>query len=244
MLIRISLPKRPLATKARSLIIRTAVGVIAVFGALLSGVNAEQTEPIRIVAIGDSLIAGYGLKSEHGFTAQLEELLNEKGCSVRIINSGVSGDTTGGGLARIDWVLSDPYAGVILFLGYNDAFRAIPVDSVRQNLTETIVKIQSRNLPVLFFGAKAPRNLGADYYERFDTIYPDLAEEYGLLFYPFFLEGVATDPSLNQKDGIHPNEAGVALIVSRILPYAGQLISQIESIASGDEIRPHSDCSI
>ena len=237
-------PKRPLVNKTLIQIFRTAVCIVAVYGALPSGAKAAQAEPIRIVAVGDSLIAGYGLKSEHGFTAQLEKILNEKGCSVRIINSGVSGDTTGGGLARIDWVLSDPYSGVILFLGYNDAFRAIPVDSVRQNLAETISKIQSRNLPILFFGAKAPRNLGADYYERFDAIYPELAEEYGLLFYPFFLEGVATDPSLNQKDGIHPNEAGVALIVSQILPFVGQLISKIESNTPDDEIRPHSDCSI
>ena len=234
----------PLLVKTFNQIIRTAVCVIAVCVASSSGAHTEQTEPIRIVAVGDSLIAGYGLKSEHGFTAQLESILNEKGCSVRIINSGVSGDTTGGGLARIDWVMSDPYSGVILFLGYNDAFRAIPVDSVRQNLAETISKIQFRNLPILFFGAKAPRNLGADYYERFDAIYPELAEEYGLLFYPFFLEGVATDPSLNQKDGIHPNEAGVALIVSQILPFVGQLISKIESNTPDDEIRPHSDCSI
>lgn len=224
--------------------VRSVIFIFTVLSALPAGINAAQPESIKIVAIGDSLIAGYGLKPEHGFTSKLQNILNERGCSVRIINSGISGDTTNGGLARIDWVLSDPYSGVILFLGYNDAFRAVPVESVRHNLTELIKKIQSRNLPILFFGAKAPRNLGADYYEKFDSIYPELATEYGLLFYPFFLDGVATEPSLNQKDGIHPNETGVDLIVDRIAPYVGQLIKQIDSSQTGDEVRQHSNCSL
>ena len=173
------------------------------------------------------MFAGYGLKEEVGFTAQLENSLNEHDCAVQIINSGISGDTTGGGLARIDWVLSDPYSGVILLLGSNDAFRAISVDSVRENLEKIIQNIQSKELPLLFVGAMAPRNLGAEYYENFDAVYPELAKQYDLLFYPFFLEGVATDPSLNQDDGIHPNEAGVALIVKQILPYVGELLSEI-----------------
>lgn len=228
----------------RNSFVRVVVLISTVFTILPTGIHATQPESIRIVAIGDSLIAGYGLKPQHGFTSKLQGLLNDRGCSVQIVNSGISGDTTNGGLARIDWVLSDPYAGVILFLGYNDAFRAVPVESVRHNLTEIINKIQSRNLPILFFGAKAPRNLGADYYEKFDSIYPELAAEYGLLFYPFFLDGVATNPSFNQKDGIHPNEAGVDLIISRILPYVGQLIEQINSSRSGDEIRQYSNCSL
>lgn len=233
-----------MAVKTINQAIRTAFFALAILATPQSGLVAEQAGPIRIVAIGDSLIAGYGLKPEHGFTAQLEKILNDNGCPVRIINSGVSGDTTGGGLARVEWVLSDPYSGVILFLGYNDAFRAIPVDSVRHNLDQIILKIQSRKLPILFFGAKAPRNLGAEYYEKFDAIYPELAEQYGLLFYPFFLEGVATDPTLNQRDGIHPNAAGVAMIASQILPYALQLVSQIDSIVSNDQMRRNWDCSI
>ena len=194
---------------------------------LPSNSYASQTESIRIIAVGDSLFAGYGLKEEVGFTAQLENSLKEHDCAVQIINSGISGDTTGGGLARIDWVLSDPYSGVILLLGSNDAFRAISVDSVRENLEKIIQNIQSKELPLLFVGAMAPRNLGAEYYETFDAVYPELAKQYDLLFYPFFLEGVATDPSLNQEDGIHPNEAGVALIVEKILPYVGKLLSEI-----------------
>ncbi|MDE0310371.1 MAG: arylesterase [Acidiferrobacterales bacterium] len=221
-----------------------AAVIFVVAGLLPAETDAASPESIRIVAIGDSLIAGYGLASEHGFTSKLQNTLKERGCPVSIVNSGVSGDTTGGGLARVDWVLSDPYSGVIVFLGYNDAFRAVPVESVRHNLTEIIRKIQSRGLPILFFGAKAPRNLGADYYERFDSIYPDLAEEFGLLFYPFFLDGVATEPSLNQNDGIHPNEAGVDLIVGRIAPYVGQLIQQIASSQTSDELPQLSNCSI
>ncbi len=224
--------------------VRLVAFFFVVMSMMPTGINAAQPDSIKIVAIGDSLIAGYGLKPEHGFTSKLQNMLVEKGCPVKIINSGISGDTTNGGLARVDWVLSDPYSGVILFLGYNDAFRAVPVESVRHNLTEMIKKIQSRNLPILFFGAKAPRNLGADYYESFDSIYPELAAEYGLLFYPFFLDGVATEPSLNQKDGIHPNEAGVDLIVDRITPYVVQLTRQIVSSKSGDEVRQYSNCSL
>ncbi len=230
--------------RVRKPIVKVATFIVAVSIMLPAAIIADQIEPIRIVAIGDSLIAGYGLKPEQGFTSKLQKILNERGCPVRIINSGISGDTTNGGLARIDWVLSDQYSGVILFLGYNDAFRAVPVESVRHNLTEIIKKLQSRNIPILFFGAKAPRNLGADYYEKFDSIYPELAAEFGLLFYPFFLDGVATDPLLNQRDGIHPNEAGVDLIVDRILPYAGQLIRQIDSSQSGDELRHYLNCSL
>ena len=187
---------------------------------------AEQ--PIRIAAIGDSLIAGYGLKSEDGFTAQLEYELRERGHSARIVNSGISGDTTSGGLARLDWVFSDPYDAVILLLGFNDALRAIPTELVRDNLTEIISRIQARQLPLMFVGARAPRNLGAEYVEDFDAIYLDLAEEFDVVFYPFFLEGVATDPSLNQDDGIHPNAIGVGLIVKQMLPYTEELISRIK----------------
>lgn len=188
-------------------------------------VFAEQ--PVRIVAIGDSLIAGYGLKTEDGFTAQLENALQQRGHSARIVNSGVSGDTTNGGLARLDWVLSDPYDAVILLLGFNDALRAIPTELVRENLTEIINRIQERQLPLLLVGARAPRNLGTKYVEDFDAIYLDLAEEWDVVFYPFFLEGVAADLSLNQDDGIHPNAIGVGLIVKQMLPYTEELISQI-----------------
>ena len=215
-------------------LIRRIHFVIIISLVLIASANASDS--IRILAIGDSLIAGYGLKPEDGFTAQLENALNDKGYTVQIVNSGISGDTTSGGLARIDWVLSDPYSAVILNLGSNDAFRAVPVDLVKQNLIDILGRIQSRKLPVLLAGAMAPRNLGPEYSEAFDAIYPEIARHFDVLFYPFFLEGVATDNSLNQQDGIHPNKAGVSLIVIQMLPYVEKLISQAESdsVASGN----------
>ncbi len=218
------LPKRRSTNK----VVRRLAAYIVFLGFIsllkLSSVAAEETT-IRIVAIGDSLIAGYGLPVEHSFTNQLEQALIERGHDVSIFNASVSGDTTSGGLARIDWVLSESYSAVILFLGYNDAFRNVPVANVRENLTRIIENIQSRQLPILFIGAKAPRNLGAIYYEAFDSVYEDLAVQYNLEFYPFFLEGVATVPELNQRDGIHPNKEGVLVIVNKILPYVERLIT-------------------
>ena len=189
--------------------------------------NASYGSTVRLVAIGDSLIAGYGLPVEDGFVTQLEKALKARSFEVQIFNAGVSGDTTSGGLARIDWVLTDDYAGVILHLGHNDAFRGIAVEQVRSNLDRLISNIKQRGLPIVMSGAMAPRNLGPDYYLEFDSIFPDLAEKYDLIFYPFFLDGVATDPSLNQGDGIHPNKAGVAFIVERIIPYVEQMIPQV-----------------
>ncbi len=181
---------------------------------------------VNLVAVGDSLIAGYGLAVENGFVTQLENALRKKSYDIRVFNAGVSGDTTHGGLARIDWVLADNYSAVILHLGHNDAFRGIPVEQVRQNLDELIGRINRRSLPILLAGAMAPRNLGPDYYLAFDAIFPQLAEKYELLFYPFFLEGVATEPTLNQADGIHPNADGVALIIQQMLPHVEQLLKR------------------
>ncbi len=184
-------------------------------------------ETIRLVAIGDSLIAGYGLPAEDGFVSQLENALIEKSYDVRLVNAGVSGDTTNGALARIDWVLAEPYSAVILHVGYNDAFRGIPTGQVHQNLERLLAKIDQRGLPTLLAGAMAPRNLGADYYLAFDAIFPQLSNQYDLVHYPFFLEGVATEPTLNQADGIHPNKDGVSLIVRQMLPYVEQLIERL-----------------
>ena len=189
--------------------------------------NASYGSTVRLVAIGDSLIAGYGLPVEDGFVTQLENALKARSFDVQIFNAGVSGDTTSGALARIDWVLTDGYSGVILHLGHNDAFRGIAVEQVRNNMDKLIANIKQRGLPIVMSGAMAPRNLGPDYYLEFDSIFPDLAEKYDLIFYPFFLDGVATDPSLNQGDGIHPNKAGVAFIVERIIPYVEQMIHQV-----------------
>ena len=194
---------------------------------LLSSADTFSADNIRLIAIGDSLVAGYGLPVEDGFVNQLEAALTQKSYDVSIVNAGVSGDTSSGGLSRIDWVLSETYSAVILNLGYNDAFRGIPVETVQSNLDALILKIKQRNLPILLAGALAPRNLGPDYTLAFDAIYPHLAEKHDLVFYPFFLEGVATDPDLNQDDGIHPNKDGVAVIVRQLLPYVEQLIERI-----------------
>ncbi len=206
--------------------------LISIFMSFVVQLPVYAEQPVRIIAIGDSLIAGHGLETKDGFTVQLENALQKRGHLINIVNSGVSGDTTHGGLSRLEWVLSEPYDAVILLLGFNDAFRAIPTELIRENLTEIIKTIQSRKLPLLLAGAQAPRNLGTEYVEEFDAIYLDLAKEFDVVFYPFFLEGVATDPNLNQDDRIHPNADGVRLIVEQILPYVEELIMRVNAVST------------
>ena len=181
---------------------------------------------LRILAVGDSLFAGYGLKQGEGFTSQMEIALRDAGHSATVVNAAVSGDTTSGGLARLEWLLGDPFDAVILFLGANDALRAIPVELVSNNLRAMLEILVSRQIPTLFVGMRAPRNLGPQYVEEFDAVYTKLAADFDVVFYPFFLEGVATDLSLNLEDGIHPNAEGIAVIVEKILPYAEELVQQ------------------
>jgi acyl-CoA thioesterase-1 len=150
--------------------------------------------------------------------AQLEEALHDAGYDVRVINAGVSGDTSAGGLSRLDWALSDKPHVVLLELGGNDALRGLPPAETYANLDAILVRLKNHPISVILAGMQAPRNLGEDYTTAFDAIYPRLASKYALAFYPFFLEGVALDPALNQADGIHPNAAGVREIVRRILP--------------------------
>ena len=186
---------------------------------------AARAEPaLRILALGDSLTVGYDLPRDQGFTAQLEAALRARGYPAEVINAGVSGDTTAGGLARLDWALADDPDMVILALGGNDELRAINPAQTRANLDAMLEQLQARNLPVLLAGMKAPPNLGREYREAFDSIYPDLARKYAVPLYPFFLQGVATDPELNLKDGIHPNAEGIALIVEGITPYVLRVI--------------------
>ena len=137
--------------------------------------------------------------------------------------------TTAAGLARLDWAIGPDADAVIVELGGNDALRGLPPDVTKANLDEMLGHLTGRNLPVLLAGMLSPRNLGAEYATAFDALYPALAEKHGTLFYPFFLDGVATDPSLNLDDGIHPNEAGVDVIVERILPSVEELIDQTRS---------------
>ena len=182
---------------------------------------------LRILAIGDSLFAGYGLKQSEGFTSQMETALRDAGHSATVINAAVSGDTTSGGLARLDWLLGEPYDAVILFLGANDALRAIPVELVDSNLRTMLEILAERQIPTFFIGMRAPRNLGPQCVEGFDAVYTTLATEFDVVFYPFFLEGVATDLSLNLDDGIHPNADGIAVIVEKLLPYAEELVRKV-----------------
>ena len=186
-----------------------------------------RAEPVTLLALGDSLTAGYGLGPGEGFPAQLEEALLARGHDVRIIDAGVSGDTSSGGLARLDWSLDPVTDAVIVELGANDALRGIDPSVTRASLDGILTELGQRDLPVLLAGMVAPPNMGQAYGEAFNPIYADLAETHDTILYPFFLEGVAADPSLNQADGIHPTAEGIGLIVERILPYVEDLLSRV-----------------
>ena len=182
----------------------------------LSGVSAA--EPARIVAFGDSLMAGYGLAPGESFPEKLEQSLRERGHDVVITNAGVSGDTSTGGLQRLDWSIPDDTDLVILELGANDMLRGISPDITRSNLDEMIARLGSRQIDVLLAGMLAAPNLGPDYAAAFNPIYPDLAHQYELQLYPFFLDGVAAQPELLLGDGMHPNARGIDMMVERMLP--------------------------
>lgn len=190
-------------------------------------------EPVRLLVLGDSLAAGYGLARQDGFAAQLERSLRADGLDVIVVNAGVSGDTTAGGLARLDWVVNSVGGGgpdaVIVELGANDGLRGIDPDVTYNNLDSIVTRLRERGLPVLIAGMRAPPNLGAEYVDAFDAIFPRLAASHDVPLYPFFLDGVAANPDLNQADGIHPNGEGVAVIVSRITPAVKKLLSQAEN---------------
>ena len=186
---------------------------------------------MRILTLGDSLTAGYGLAEADSFPAQLQAALKERGHDVDVLNGGVSGDTTTGGRARLEWALVDQPDAVIVELGANDGLRGIDPGLTRDNLSAILETLSAKGLPVLLAGMYAPPNFGSEYSERFNAIYPDLAEQYGVMLYPFFLDGVATQAALNQSDGIHPNREGVAMIVERILPYVMRLIEQLPVVA-------------
>jgi acyl-CoA thioesterase-1 len=190
----------------------------------------SRAEPLSLVGFGDSLMAGYQLPAEDAFPARLEKALREKGHDVTISNAGVSGDTTSGGLARIDWSVPDGTKGVILELGANDALRGIAPEESRKNLVAMIEKLKSRGIAVLLVGMMAPPNMGADYAARFNPVYPELAKTYGLELYPFFLDGVVEDAKLKIEDGMHPNGDGIGVMVERFLPSAERFL---QSLATG-----------
>ena len=199
-------------------------GLLATLAVFPSVRAAER--PLSIVAFGDSLTAGYGLAANEAFPAQLQRALEAKGVAVAVVNAGVSGDTTTGGLSRLDWSVPDGTDAVILELGANDALRGVDPAVTRTALEMMLHRFQERKIPVLLCGMIAPPNLGSEYGRAFNAIYPDLAVETNAILYPFFLTGVAADPKLNQRDGLHPTAAGVAVIVARIMPQVDELIAR------------------
>ena len=193
-----------------------------------TGAAAETGNVKRLLMLGDSLTAGYGLGPDETFPARLKVALHAQGLRVDIINGGVSGDTTRGGLARLDWALGTHPDAVILELGANDGLRGIPPQRIYANLARVLRRLKARDIPVLLTGMVAPPNLGREYGAEFNAVFPRLAERFQVRFYPFFLEGVAAKPGLNQKDGVHPNARGIEVIVQGILPLVTDLVKQLK----------------
>lgn len=203
------------------------VWLVALSGFLIIGtMMPTAAQACRISVLGDSLTAAYGIAVEDGFPAQLERALKSGGYDCEVLDSGVSGDTTAGGLARLDWMLADQPSHVIVELGANDGLRGLPTDQMEDNLDGIITRLKDESLPVLLTGMLPPPNLGKSYTDAFARVYQDLADQHEIPLYPFFLDGVAAEPSLNQPDQIHPNEAGVLEIVGRILPTVTDWLDQ------------------
>ncbi|MDQ0420654.1 acyl-CoA thioesterase-1 [Peteryoungia aggregata LMG 23059] len=196
--------------------------------AALVGPRIAAADPLQLVGLGDSLMAGYQLPQEDALPAQLQRQLAAKGHDVVIANAGVSGDTTSGGLSRVDWSVPDGTDGVILELGANDALRGIPPEQTENNLEQIITRLKERNIPILLVGMLAPPNMGEDYGNKFNAIYPRLAEKHGLPLYPFVLDGVITDRSLLLEDGMHPNTKGLQIMAERMLPLAESWVAGIK----------------
>ena len=211
--------------RAASLIVILVAGLLL---APLHTIRAEPRAPV-IVALGDSLTAGLGLPQDQAFPAQLEAALKARGKDVTVVNAGVSGDTAVAALKRLDWALPDDASAVIIELGGNDALQGIPPEGTKQALAAIIEKVKARGLPILLAGQEAPRNMGKDYVEAFRAIYEDLAERYDVIFYPFFLDGVALNDGLMQGDGIHPNAKGVKVIVENMLPKVEELLAEVKT---------------
>jgi acyl-CoA thioesterase-1 len=210
--------------RASLIVIFLAVGLLL---APLHTMRAEPRPPV-IVALGDSLTAGLGLPQDQAFPAQLEAALKARGTEARIVNAGVSGDTAVAALKRLDWALPEDASAVIIELGGNDALQGIPPEGTKAALAAIIETVKARGLPILLTGQEAPRNMGKDYVEAFRALYADLAARYGVIFYPFFLDGAALNDGLMQGDGIHPNAKGVAVIVENMLPKVEDLLAQIK----------------
>lgn len=206
---------------------RTLVNATGFAAAALAAtaVRAQAARP-RLLVLGDSLTAGYGIPQAQAFPARLQAALTKAGIDVEVINAGVSGDTSAGGLARLDWAIGDrPPSHAIVALGANDGLRALPPAQMQANLDQIITKLRARGTKVLLAGMLAPPNLGREYTDAFAEVFRSLAAKHGVPLYPFFLDGIAAVPQLNQPDGIHPNPQGVEVLVERILPQVRQLLA-------------------
>jgi acyl-CoA thioesterase-1 len=203
----------------------SGVALLAALVSLAALILPAAAEPYRIVGFGDSLMAGYGLDAGESFPEKLEKALRAKGHDVVIVNAGVSGDTTSGGLSRLDWSVPDGTSLVILELGANDMLRGIAPAITEKNLDAMLARLKARNITVLLAGMRAAPNLGRDYQAAFDAIFPALAQKYGVQLYPFFLDGVAADRSLLLEDGMHPSAAGVDRMVERVLPLVETMLA-------------------
>ncbi len=224
-------PLRPRA-KAASANLTPLIRLTLAFSLLLilffaSLTRLHAAEPVRILVFGDSLSAGYQLPSGKGFTDQLQKSLTKKGLAVEVINAAVSGDTSANGLSRLDWSTPDNVDLVILELGANDALQGLPVDKTKANLAAMIEKFRAKGAKVALMGMKAPPNMGQSFVSSFDAIYLALAKEMSVPLLPFFLEGVAGDPSLNLADGIHPNPQGIEIIVSNVAPFIMDIVKDL-----------------
>jgi acyl-CoA thioesterase-1 len=216
----------------KALVHRLTFAVLALAGFVAASAMpaaAQTGAPLKIVAFGDSLTAGYGLPAQEAFPARLERALKAKGHDVEIENAGVSGDTASGGLSRLDWSIPDGTDAVIVELGANDMLRGVQPKVTLQALDDILAKLKARNIPVLLSGMRGAPNMGAEFVREFEAIFPALAQKYDVVFYPFFLDGVAADPRLALRDGVHPNGAGVQIIVDGILPKVEELIGRMKS---------------
>jgi acyl-CoA thioesterase-1 len=202
------------------------IAALAAFLGVLA--PAHASEPIRILAFGDSITAGYGLAEQDTLPTRLAEALNKMGRPVTMINGGVSGDTSADGVTRLDWALADKPQIMILALGANDMLRGLDPKTTRANLDAIIQKAKDAGVEIVLAGMLSPPNLGAEYKAAFDAIYPELAKAHNLLFMPFLLQDVVQASDLNQADGIHPNGNGVAIIVRNLLPYVTQAMDKVE----------------